>query len=152
MLVACLCACAVCWNATQILETLHLAPSYGIDIGTSASSAASSVTSSAASFLGLKGAKAASEKGAGGRLDWAKLKEVRDRYIQGLQDTYQDNAHQDHIQIFPGKAAFLNSTQIQVTDHDGKQTVLHAPHVCSQHTLQLPCAMCCGCDVVIALV
>ena len=65
----------------------------------------------------------------GKTLDWKALKDKVHVYLKKLNDIYQNNCKKDGVAYIEGKAKFLTAHEIQVTDKQGKQTVMTAPHI-----------------------
>lgn len=96
----------VMWNTATMAESLwHHAPSYGFDM---------------TSFP-----KPPS-------FGWNDLKAKRDAYIHRLNGIYEANLKKDGIDMFYGKASFLDPNRVQVTLKDYPNTekiVLQAKHI-----------------------
>eukprot|EP01022_Parablepharisma_sp_SALTPOND_P019379 TRINITY_DN329_c0_g1_i1.p2 TRINITY_DN329_c0_g1~~TRINITY_DN329_c0_g1_i1.p2 ORF type:complete len:521 (-),score=61.26 TRINITY_DN329_c0_g1_i1:10211-11773(-) len=65
----------------------------------------------------------------GKAVDWKALKVKVHAYLKKLNDIYVNNCKKDGVAYIEGKAKFLSPHEIQVTNKEGKQTMLTAPHV-----------------------
>jgi len=107
------------WNAASILETLEVAPSYGIEVAAAGSGGLLHGE--------LKGALHGAHQKP--RVDWENFKLARDEHISKLRDSYENNAHNDSVEVVRGHAKFVGESQVSVSDKDGKDITYSAKHI-----------------------